>query len=81
MSTEQKVVVDSQSNGSEKETSPHDHEKAIPPGGVVGYAKQPGVDGVPANFRELDFMTRNGLNFRSFGRRKLHHSLALAFTD
>ena len=70
MSTEQKVVDSPPSNGSDKEGYTHDHEKAIPPGGTVGATRQPGVDGVPSDFRELDFMTRNGLNARSFTRRK-----------
>lgn len=68
----ERVVVESPSNGSDKEAYPaHDHEKAIPAGGVHGAKRQPGVDGVPENFRELDFRTRNGLNLRSFTRRKL----------
>lgn len=71
MSAEQKVG-DSPSNSSDKDvhSHDHDHEKALPPGGVVGYAHQPGQDGVPENFREQDFMTRNGLNLRSFKRRQ-----------
>lgn len=69
-------VADSPSNGSDRVHS-HDNEKAHPPpGAVVGLQKQPGQDGVPENFRELDFMTRNGLNLRSFGRRKYTESLA-----
>lgn len=66
------ATVDSPSNGSDKDAYPsHDQEKAIPPGGVIGAKRQPGVDGVPENFRELDFRTRNGLNLRSFQRRTL----------
>jgi amino acid transporter len=63
--------VDTPSNGSDKEAIPHhhDHEKGIHPGGTIGAARQPGVDGIPENFRELDFRTRNGLNLRSFTRR------------
>jgi hypothetical protein len=65
--TTEKVVGDSPSNGSDHDHV--DHEKHIQPGGVIGYDKQPGQDGIPENFREQDFMTRNGLNFRSFQRR------------
>lgn len=33
------------------------------------HVRRPGEDGVPENFRELDFLTRNGLNLRSFQKR------------
>ena len=52
--------------------SPHtDSEK--------GPARRPsaGHDGVPQNFREEDFMTRNGLNLRSFQRRECSHSASV----
>jgi len=45
----------------------HDAEKAHVPAGHGGAV--PGENGVPANMREDDFMTRNGLNLRSFQRR------------
>jgi len=54
-------------HSSEELPSHHDSEKAhvaAPHGRAV-----PGENGVPANFREADFMTRNGLNFKSFQRR------------
>jgi len=68
----QEKIADSPSNGSDHghvHGQDHDHEKHLAPGGVIGYHKQPGQDGIPENFRELDFMTRNGLNLRSFKRR------------
>lgn len=53
----------------EKETtvnqSPSESEK-----GGVGRRPSAGDGHVPNNFREQDFMTRNGLNLKSFQRRK-----------
>lgn len=45
--------------------SPSDSEK--------GHERRPsaGDGSVPQNFREQDFMTRNGLNLKSFQRREL----------
>lgn len=52
--------------------SPTDSEK-----GAVRRASA-GDGTVPTNLREQDFLTRNGLNLKSFQRRKLlHHSNAL----
>ncbi|ETI27041.1 hypothetical protein G647_10140 [Cladophialophora carrionii CBS 160.54] len=42
--------------------SPHDSEKGV-------HVASPGHGDVPANFRESDFLTRNGLNAKSFRRR------------
>ena len=46
--------------------SPTDSEK--------GAVRRPsaGDGSVPRNFREQDFLTRNGLNAKSFQRRELH---------
>jgi hypothetical protein len=61
-----KMSASPPSNGSDKEALPtHDSEK-----GVGQTARRAGHDGVPENFREQDFMTRNGLNLRSFQKRK-----------
>lgn len=73
----EKAIDTPPSNGSDHDI---DHEKHITPGDVHGYDKQPEHDGVPENFREEDFMTRNGLNLRSFQRRMFpctgQHALA-----
>jgi hypothetical protein len=47
--------------------SPSDEEK--PP---LGQTRRPsaGEGGIPVNFREEDFLTRNGLNLKSFQRRE-----------
>ena len=58
------------SHTSDELPSHHDSEKghiAAEPGHAVA-----GENGVPANLREDDFMTRNGLNLRSFQRRKFY---------
>lgn len=53
----------------EKETainqSPSESEK-----GGVDRRPSAGDGTIPSNFREQDFMTRNGLNLKSFQRRK-----------
>ena len=69
------------SNGSDKEALPtEDSEK-----GVGQTSRRAGHDGVPENFREHDFMTRNGLNLRSFQKRKcdphLQRCLAQMLTE
>ena len=54
----------------EKDVSPHDSEKAVP----VDYRRSSVIGGTDHNLetgRETDFMTRNGLNLKSFQRRKL----------
>lgn len=59
----------------EKETainqSPSESEK-----GGVERRPSAGDGTIPANFREQDFMTRNGLNLKSFQRRKNLLSIA-----
>jgi hypothetical protein len=45
--------------------SPSESEK----GGAIRHASA-GDGNVPTNFREQDFLTRNGLNLKSFQRRK-----------
>lgn len=47
--------------------SPSDEEK--PPLGDPARRPSAGENGVPINFREEDFLTRNGLNLKSFQRR------------
>jgi len=70
----EKTIETPPSNGSDHDI---DHEKHVVPGGVIGAQKQPGQDGVPENFREQDFMTRNGLNLRSFQRRMLMRVISI----
>jgi amino acid transporter len=66
MSKEETAIGGSPPSHSSTDLPPvHDAEKAH----VTPHRAVPGQDGVPENFREVDFMTRNGLNLRSFTRR------------
>lgn len=58
-------------------TAPQVEDPMTAPGEKVQDRPYAGDGFVPKDFREQDFMTRNGLNLNSFTRRKFYRSQLL----